>query len=281
VQALLEPDLLIVDEALAVGDAAFQIKCVHRMRQLIARGTAVILVSHDVNAVRQFCERVVWLHDGEVKLDGKPMEVTSRYVQFLFEQQHVPLEDETRVSEPPARAVFGADEHTVDPQLRRLTNVEERPDLVRWGSGELRAVGAALDNGTPGGLALEHGGALCIELAVEARQDLPSRTTSLAFSIRNTKGLDLIAYTTWEAGQRFTPWRAGQTRRIRFTLDNILAPGEYALTLAAEDVRAGTRHYYDYVENALIFRVNAAQPIFSVILPRVRHELLLADTDAP
>jgi len=54
-------------------------------------------------------------------------------------------------------------------------------------------------------------------------------------------------------------------------LENILAPGEYALVLAAEDIRGQTRHYYDFVENAAIVRVTAARPVFAVVQPRVRQ----------
>lgn len=274
VQALLEPDLLIVDEALAVGDAAFQIKCVHRMRQLISRGTSVILVSHDVNAVRQFCQRAIWLNGGEVALDGPPLDVTGRYVQSLFEQQHVqPLDD---AEAPPATTPAADSERapTIEAQRRQLTPLAQQHDVIRWGSGELQIQAVAFDNGTPGDALLEFGGKLCVEVEVRALRDVSSTSTGLACAIRNTKGLDVIAYTTWEAGHTLPTWAAGQKRRARFVLDNILAPGDYALVLAAEDIRGGARHYFDFVENAAILRVTAQQPIFSMVQPRVWHAWL-------
>jgi len=78
VQTVLEPDVLIVDEALAVGDAAFQIKCMTRMSRLLDRGVSVILVTHDVNAVRMFCHRAIWLEEGRVREIGSPREVPSQ-----------------------------------------------------------------------------------------------------------------------------------------------------------------------------------------------------------
>jgi lipopolysaccharide transport system ATP-binding protein len=88
VQVLLRPDILIIDEALAVGDAAFQMKCFNRMQQLREQGVSVVLVTHDTQTVRSFCHRAIWLDQGRIMQEGRTVDVTSNYVQFLFKERN-------------------------------------------------------------------------------------------------------------------------------------------------------------------------------------------------
>lgn len=80
VAAHLDPEILIVDEVLAVGDAAFQKKCLTKMRDIGESGLTVIFVSHDMSAVAKLCDRVLWLKGGRVEMDGDPSEVGAAYL---------------------------------------------------------------------------------------------------------------------------------------------------------------------------------------------------------
>src|SRR5438105_48973 len=83
VAAFLEPDILLVDEVLAVGDASFQQKCLERMRAVIREGTTLVFVSHDLPAVDSTCARGVWLSDGSVRSDGPIGDVLNGYRQYI------------------------------------------------------------------------------------------------------------------------------------------------------------------------------------------------------
>jgi ABC-type polysaccharide/polyol phosphate transport system ATPase subunit len=85
VAAFLEPDVLLVDEALAVGDAAFQQKCLERMRSVLAQGTTLVFVSHDFAAVEATCTRGIWLRQGAVEEDGPIREVLGSYRRSIEE----------------------------------------------------------------------------------------------------------------------------------------------------------------------------------------------------
>ena len=74
------PDILIVDEILAVGDAAFQEKSYARMVELMGHGTTVLLVSHNIDQIRRLCDRVIWLDHGQVKAVGKTQEICDAYM---------------------------------------------------------------------------------------------------------------------------------------------------------------------------------------------------------
>ena len=78
-----DPEILIVDEALAVGDLEFQLKCMEKFTEFRNAGKTILFVSHDVNAVRRFCDRVYWLKNGVVENEGETMEVTEEYENFL------------------------------------------------------------------------------------------------------------------------------------------------------------------------------------------------------
>ena len=82
IAAAVEPDILLIDEALAVGDASFRAKSQARMRQLVERAGALVLVSHSLGSITEMCTRVIWMHRGEVQLDGPADEVLDAYVEF-------------------------------------------------------------------------------------------------------------------------------------------------------------------------------------------------------
>lgn len=101
-----EPDLLIVDEALAVGDTAFQQKCLHKIREMQREGVSILLVTHSSNAVIEFCDRGIYLRKGEVVMDGACRDVVKRYSDDLLEEEGSlmidvpPAQQETTVASP-------------------------------------------------------------------------------------------------------------------------------------------------------------------------------------
>lgn len=87
VSVCLEPEVLIIDEALAVGDAVFQFKCRNRLQDLIARGTTLLFVSHDMSAVKAFCTRAIYLESGRKKMEGDPEQVAEHYFMDVHAEQ--------------------------------------------------------------------------------------------------------------------------------------------------------------------------------------------------
>ncbi len=86
-----EPDILIVDEALAVGDTRFQLKCMDKFVEFMEQGKTVLFVSHDINSIKRFCKRTIWINNGYMIMDGKTDEVTDNYVDFL--KSELPIEE--------------------------------------------------------------------------------------------------------------------------------------------------------------------------------------------
>lgn len=87
IAANVESDILIIDEALAVGDVKFAFKCINHMNRLVKKGTTILLVTHDTQTVKSFCKRAIWLHEGQIRMDSDTQSVTSQYIRFLFEHE--------------------------------------------------------------------------------------------------------------------------------------------------------------------------------------------------
>jgi len=104
VAAFLEPDILLVDEVLAVGDASFQQKCLDRMRQVVADGTSLVFVSHDLAAVQSTCTRGVWLSQGTGGADGPIREVLGAYRQAIEEAAELTVKSDGPVRVRSAQA---------------------------------------------------------------------------------------------------------------------------------------------------------------------------------
>ena len=92
----IDPEILIIDEALSVGDAAFSVKATARIREICARGKIVIIVSHGMQAVRDICNRCLWLEDGRVLMDGSPDEVTKAYIDSVRATDEEQLKEKFR-----------------------------------------------------------------------------------------------------------------------------------------------------------------------------------------
>ncbi len=94
--AYLEPDLIVIDEALSVGDVAFQNKCKFQLQAMKQKGVAMLLVSHSMTSIKQFCDRAIWLHEGKIRSDGPAEDVTADYLLFMEQQtqKHSPIQNE-------------------------------------------------------------------------------------------------------------------------------------------------------------------------------------------
>ena len=99
VNTCINPEVLIVDEALGVGDAPFQSKCFKRLRQLIDDGTSVLFVSHDISTVRSICSRALWLKNGHAEMWGEAKDVAKEYERFCWQEEGVVL-DNSELSKP-------------------------------------------------------------------------------------------------------------------------------------------------------------------------------------
>lgn len=240
-----DPDVLLVDEALAVGDAVFQHRCIRRLRELQEQGKTLLFVSHDIGLVKALCAQVLFLHAGEVRAFGDPAEVASLY------QAHIAAVQ--------GRAVVPTLPSVTPPPSARTAlfhpepGFEQRAGLFRHGTGAARIRNAEiLDSANRPLAAVEFDQEVILRVHVEFHEDAP--TWILGYFFRDRRGIDLIGTNTYEEGVPAPPQKAGDTLVVDFRQRLPLRPGHYNVTLGL-----AYNHYsltfFDWMDNALVIEV--------------------------
>jgi lipopolysaccharide transport system ATP-binding protein len=236
VAAHLDPDILIVDESLSVGDVFFQQKCFERLRAMRERGTSLLFVSHDGNAVQRFCDRAILLDHGRVVMEDVPRVVIGAYETHALHAEESAARD--RNAAPPA---------TLDGEHR----IVAREELTDWNATLL--VGGNPANVTTGSQPFT----LRISVTPARRYDDPH----LGFKLRDGMGVVVYESNTYCLGIPVGPVAAGETLTVDFTIATPLAPGDYTFTVGGADGGYGAgsfRHHYIYYPDAVSLRVLAA-----------------------
>jgi lipopolysaccharide transport system ATP-binding protein len=233
-----KPDLLIVDEALSVGDSYFQHKSFDRIRQFRDEGVSIMLVTHSMGDVRALCNRVILLDKGVVLRDGKPDEVVDFY-----------------------NALIAAKENT------NLT-VEQRREKGGWlftksGTGEARIQSIKLlDAKTGSDLKVAQVGQF-LELLMEVLiyENIPKLV--LGVKISDKQGHIIWGTNTWHTHQVENSLIKGETLNYKFKFNCNLGPGSYSISVALCSSDTHLINNYEWSENLLVFDViNANKNIF-------------------
>lgn len=243
----MDPEILLVDEALAVGDVFFQHKCIAWIQQFQARGRTLLLVSHDPQTIRHLCGRAVHLREGRVVADGDPAEVVAAY-----------LQERAGVDTTPPAAGRGAPA----PAGGGLAPAPElRAGLQRHGIGGAQVVGIGVYDGTGHPLTVAgHDAFVCVRVTARAARTI--ERLNLGFMLRDKKGLDVTGSNLAHEGIPPPSAEAGEllTAEFRFALPD-LAPGNYAFSPAVAEGDAVGYQILDWVEQAAVLQVRAAAPV--------------------
>lgn len=235
VATALRPDILIVDEALAVGDAYFQHKCFDRIRSYRKQGTTLLFVSHDPGAVKSLCDRAVLIEGGGIVLDGKPADVLDYYNALIATQ-------------------------AVDSAIREGT---PGGSGIRSGSGAVRIRHADMLSGGKSMRAIVAGQAASIHLQLDMHQALADFTVGLL--IKDRLGNDVFGTNTHHMFEVLGPVTSGERKELYFDFPALaLGPGHYSVTLAAHASSDHLAGNYDWWERALVFQVVPAEGIHTI-----------------
>lgn len=274
-----DPEILIVDEALAVGDSRFVAKCMRRIKHIQERGATILFVSHDVGSVRNLCDRAIWLDKGRLVEDGNVFPITGKYMAFMFkdedsEEQALRSEilgikgtaDKQIDIEPP---VSKEQIHTLSHQP--LQEIDARP-VTHWGSRKDLILSASVcdEQGNRSDV-IEWGKPIQIIIDLCVPSDIPREHLSIAWSIKDLKGTDLIVSTTYDDDHAGLP----DQERFRFSsrMMNPLVTGKFLLVAAVENRLHRDIHYYEYIEGAHYFSSLAEQRFFGIFQPSVQQSV--------
>ena len=278
-----DPDVLLVDEVLAVGDEAFSHRCLRRIEEFLATGRTVLLVSHSLGLVEEFCTRVLWLDGGRKRVLGSPRRVADAYRQAVAEEEGREHQraKEARESEierddsPPREDGEPAGQATPEAETATATEPgtepesEPKPDSAteprRWGSRQAEIVGARLvDSSGAERYHFASGESVTFELDLEAHEELAD--VVFGVGIFTPRGVECFGTNTHLEG--FVSSRLAGRATARLTCENLrLAPGEYLLDVA---VHARDGNPYDYHRRILSFTVTARGAGVGVYFPERR-----------
>ncbi|MDY0072439.1 MAG: ABC transporter ATP-binding protein [Thauera sp.] len=217
-----EPDTFLVDEALSVGDAHFQQKCFRRIRDFRARGGSIILVSHDLNAIKMLCDDAILLDHGKLVEAGEPERVVNVYNFLVARQSDAALELE-----------------------------EHDRDNTDYGTREAEITALELIGDDSGAGVVSSGEQVRFRLGWTNRQPLPGLTAGML--IRDRFGQDVFGTNTALLKAEL-PLAPGDWQ-VDFSLELNIAPGKYTLTVALHEDENHLDHCYHWQDNALRFEV--------------------------
>lgn len=249
-----EPDILIVDEALAVGDMKFQAKCFRKFEELKEKGTTILFVGHDVSSIRKFCDKAMWLHQGKLVSFGDTLAVTAEYMEFMNSEETDQLE---------VKMLENSELYDEEPD--EIISETKFDAINRWGthSNLIKSVALINEKGRATTV-FQHGETVRIILKFNLPKEIDLLHFSAAISIKNTMGLDLIVFTTHD-DKRTVFSSTSNDIELTFEFVNYLTEGDYILVAALENRKGIQPEYYDFIEGVAYFKSMATQQLFGVV----------------
>jgi ABC-type polysaccharide/polyol phosphate transport system ATPase subunit len=240
------PDVLLVDEALAVGDIYFRQRCMRKVHELRARGVTILFVSHAIGDVKAIGDRTMWLDNGRVREIGETELVVSKYLAFMVEKDSKFLG--LGRSEPTAGRTMAA---TQAPELvTGIPNIDHR-----YGDGRAEIIGiqAARPDGRPLHL-LEPGSRVVLRISARAKE--PVLNPNIGFMLRNHLGVDFAGTNTLREGHQLPELWPGDTTTVDFhiTLPE-LYPASFSFSPAIADGNLTQYKMCDWIDNALTLQM--------------------------
>lgn len=227
------PQILIVDEALAVGDAVFQHRCMRRIREMQESGMTILLVSHDPNAIRALCSQALLLHEGRMEALGKPTDVLNRYQKLIMARERAYEENQ-----PPEEIV-------------ELENTPPPTFTYRHGDGSAAITSVTLLNASGQRVELvESGEGVTVRIRVQFPEAVEAPVCG--FLIRNRHGIHIYGTNTDLQQVHLGPVQRGESIEVSFNFDCWLAPDSYSLTIGVHSLDGIS---FDWMDGALFFHV--------------------------
>ena len=217
----IEPEILIVDEALSVGDVFFQAKCYHKFEEFKEMGKTIVFVSHDLNSISKYCDRVFLLNKGNLLGEGSPKEMIDAYKRVLVGQY------EEDGKEVPAA------------QLEEGTN----PDIQEYGNMQARIVDYYVtDEKGLRTLAVLKGSEYTLHMKVQINEEIPAPI--FCYSLKNVQGTEITGTNSMIERSFLDSVKPGQVKEITFTQRMTLQGGEYLVSLGVTGYRGDTFEVY-------------------------------------
>ena len=268
-----EPDILIVDEILSVGDMRFQAKCFNKFKEFRSRGVTILYVGHDISTMRTFCDTAMWINKGKLVDIGDPTFISAKYTEFMYvddnstftEYKLLDFGRRQKDSEDDiAKKEASIEQCSGEPQMQssKISGSLFPDSIAHWGTrtGMVRSARMYNIHGMQKNI-FQADEMIRIEILFDVPDDIDMEFFSVAFSMKNTEGTDVIVKTTFDEKCKL---QTGKDQKIDFSFTSGLANGEYYLVIALENRKNASITYYEYIEGACYFKMYTARKIFGI-----------------
>lgn len=231
----IEPEILIVDEALSVGDVFFQAKCYHKFEEFKKMGKTIVFVSHDLSSIQKYCDRVILLNKGEKLGEGLARDMIDAYKQVLVGQYQVKDDEENNLLE--------------DEQIKALA-AGHNPQLLEYGTKEAEIFDYYItDQNGVRTTAIEKGTEFTIHYKVRFHADKPAPIFTYKF--KNARGTEITGTNTMYERAFLDSVSAGEVKEVTFTQVMSLQGGEYLLSIGCTGYEGDTFQAYHRLYDVL------------------------------
>jgi ABC-2 type transport system ATP-binding protein len=253
-----DADILLVDEILAVGDAAFQAKCFNKMQEIKKQGTTIVIVSHDMGSIEKLCDRAIWINKGKIMKDMPPHEVGLEYLDYVMNKENNKANQEEEMIE------LG---EIVEKEQEVEAHTQENK---RWGNKKVSITKVKLVGEKGESLNTIKTGQ-SVTIRVEFKKNVDISTFDFGIGINRVDGINV--YGTNTRIERVDTIYNKKQGMVEFIVEECnLLPGQYSIDVAFEEEDTTPIDYYC---EALIFSVYS--PIRDVGVTRIKHKWRLED----
>lgn len=260
VNIMSNPEIMIVDEALAVGDMNFKAKCMTALKRIQEGGATILFVSHDIGSVKSLCSRGVYLENGDTKMIGSAPDVAELYIRNMREEMNKETQQSSciptaRISTPKAAQVDDKVNKEANTVLKRSDEFDKRVASFRYGTGDVKVTYVELLNMTDKSVELvEFNQKVKVRIFFEA---FIEKNISVSFNIYDDKKVNLTGCGFSQVEQEFLLTGMGGQYVVEYTLRLPLQEGSYSLrTQVSSPVTIGvTAEFLDVVEDAVVFQM--------------------------
>lgn len=255
----IEPEILIVDEALSVGDVFFQAKCYHKFEEFKKMGKTIVFVSHDLSSISKYCDRVFLLNKGTLLGEGSPKEMIDAYKRVLVGQYEVPDKQENNdlLQDPELRKATElyrregkAGDAEATAQEKDFNTQGKNPSTLEYGTKQAKITEYYVtdDRGIKT-TAVIKGGEFTLHMRVEFAEHIPAPI--FAFSLKNAIGTEITGTNSMIEKAFLESGEPGQIKDVTFTQRMNLQGGEYLISMGVTGYNGDTFEVYHRLYDAL------------------------------
>jgi ABC-type polysaccharide/polyol phosphate transport system ATPase subunit len=257
-----EPDILIADEVLAVGDINFQAKCMSKFKQLIERGVTVLIVTHDTNTVKELCNKCLYLKRGEAVAFGITQDAVDLYLHDMRNEMNADLLAQTdRVTPEMSFPGSISEDKSTNPRFKTNAQFTKRTELFRQGTGEAKIVNVEiLDSLGKLLTSVEFNEKVTIRIHILFEKDA---SVAVCYHIRDFNNIELVGSDTLVENYGRINGKSNQKFIVDFTTRLSLIEGIYNLLVLLSNPVLMNRNaiFIDWAENAYTFQVYERNPM--------------------